>query len=104
MRASRETELAAVHPVHVVADWLGNSAAIAAKHYLQVTESDFAKAVQNPVQPMSKAVQNPVQPMSADNAPISAEPQVEQLVWLETADCGGSWQSDQGDAKVHERL
>src|SRR5262249_59887286 len=31
MRASRETELAAEYPIHVVCDWIGNSAAIAAK-------------------------------------------------------------------------
>ncbi|NLS94444.1 MAG: site-specific integrase [Planctomycetaceae bacterium] len=47
LRASRETELAAAHPVHVAAEWLGNSPRIALKHYLQVTESDFAKAVAN---------------------------------------------------------
>ena len=44
LRATRETELAAVHPLHVVCDWIGNSAAIAQKHYLQVTDSDFAQA------------------------------------------------------------
>src|SRR5205807_1357932 len=41
LRASRETELAAVFPLHVVCDWLGNSTLIAKKHYLQVTEDDF---------------------------------------------------------------
>lgn len=45
MRASRQTELAAEHPAHVVCDWLGNSVAIAAKHYLQTRESDFEKAI-----------------------------------------------------------
>src|SRR5262249_36062417 len=39
LRASRETELAAEHPLHVVCAWIGNSALIAQKHYLQVTES-----------------------------------------------------------------
>src|SRR5262249_42560705 len=34
LRASRETELAAQFPIHVVCQWIGNSAAIAAKHYL----------------------------------------------------------------------
>ena len=50
MRASRETELAAQYPLHVVCAWIGNSPAVAKAHYLQVTEADFAKAVQNPVQ------------------------------------------------------
>jgi integrase len=53
LRTSPETELAAAYPLHVVTAWLGNSALVAQKHYLQVTEADFqrrAKAVQNPVQ------------------------------------------------------
>jgi integrase len=44
LRASCETELAAQFPIHVVCAWIGNSAAIAVKHYLQVTEGDFEKA------------------------------------------------------------
>lgn len=31
-------------PLHVVCDWIGNSATIAQKHYLQVTDSDFERA------------------------------------------------------------
>jgi integrase len=50
LRASRETELAARFPLHVVTAWIGNSEIIAAKHYLQVTDADFVAAVQNPVQ------------------------------------------------------
>jgi integrase len=46
LRASRETELAAEFPIHVVCAWIGNSPAIAAKHYLTVQDSDFAKATQ----------------------------------------------------------
>lgn len=44
LRSTRQTELAAEHPLHVVCAWLGNKAAIAAEHYLQVTDADFAKA------------------------------------------------------------
>lgn len=44
LRSTRQTELAAVYPIHVVCAWLGNKAAIAAEHYLQVTDADFAKA------------------------------------------------------------
>lgn len=50
LRASRETELAGEHPLHVVCQWIGNSQLIAAKHYLTVGESDFAKAAQIPAQ------------------------------------------------------
>jgi hypothetical protein len=44
LRASRETELAAAFPLHVVCRWIGNSALVAQKHYLQVTEADFERA------------------------------------------------------------
>ena len=50
LRSSRETELAETYPVQVVCAWIGNSPQVAAKHYLQVTEDHFAKAVQNPGQ------------------------------------------------------
>ena len=34
----------------MVCDWIGNTEAIASKHYLQVTDDHFSKAVRNPVQ------------------------------------------------------
>ncbi len=46
LRASRQTELEEQFPSHVVCVWLGNSEAIARKHYLQVREVDFQKATQ----------------------------------------------------------
>ena len=45
LRGSLETELAQDHPVHVVAQWLGNTPKIAAAHYLQVRDSDFERAL-----------------------------------------------------------
>ena len=53
LRLTRETELAEQHPIHVVCPWLGNTKAIAAKHYLQVTDAHFQSA--------SKNAQNPTQ-------------------------------------------
>lgn len=45
LRSTRETELASEgHPVHLVCAWVGNSVAVAAKHYLQITEADFERA------------------------------------------------------------
>lgn len=44
LRSTRQTELAAQHPLHLVCAWLGNKAAIAAEHYLQVTDDDFRRA------------------------------------------------------------
>lgn len=45
LRASRQTELTATFPLHVVCEWIGNSDPIADKHYLQVTDDHFAKAM-----------------------------------------------------------
>jgi hypothetical protein len=44
LRSTRQTELAEEYPAHVVCDWIGNSQAVAAKHYLQTTDEHFAKA------------------------------------------------------------
>jgi integrase len=44
LRATRETELAGEYPIHVVAQWLGHSALVAQKHYLQVRDEDFQRA------------------------------------------------------------
>jgi integrase len=44
LRSTRETELAESYPLHVVCAWIGNSQKVAAKHYLQVRDSDFEKA------------------------------------------------------------
>lgn len=48
LRASRETELVEDFPLHVVTAWLGNSEAVARKHYLQVTEAHLVKAADLP--------------------------------------------------------
>jgi len=44
LRSTRETELAETYPLHVVCAWIGNSQAVAAKHYLQVTDEHFERA------------------------------------------------------------
>lgn len=58
LRSSRETELARLHPLHVVVSWMGNSQAVALGHYLQVQDEDFQRAASEPTE---TAVQNPVQ-------------------------------------------
>jgi integrase len=46
LRSTRETELVQQgHPVHVVCTWLGNTPKVAEKHYLQVTDEDFQRAL-----------------------------------------------------------
>lgn len=47
LRATRQTELAATYPLHVVCAWLGNKAAVAAEHYLQVTDDDYERAAKS---------------------------------------------------------
>jgi integrase len=44
LRASRQTELASSYPLHTVCAWIGNTKAIAAGHYLQVTDADWTRA------------------------------------------------------------
>jgi integrase len=71
LRSSRETELMAKHPPHDVCTWIGNSLAIAQKHYLQVTQASIAKAVaERRPDAGPKAAQNPAQHLPA---PASTE-------------------------------
>ncbi len=44
LRASCETDLAKIHPIKAVCDWIGNSVTVAQRHYLQTTEAEFDKA------------------------------------------------------------
>ena len=44
MRASCETDLAREYPLAVVAKWLGNTQAVAMRHYVDVTDADFERA------------------------------------------------------------
>lgn len=46
LRASCQTDLANRFPAHVVCGWLGNSEAVAQKHYLQTTEEHYRSASQ----------------------------------------------------------
>ena len=50
LRATRDTEMRETYPGHVVDAWIGHDEKVAKHNYLQVTESHFEKAVQNPVQ------------------------------------------------------
>ncbi len=52
LRASCQTDLAERFPAHVVCDWIGNSEAVARRHYLQTTDDHFAKACEE-VEPPS---------------------------------------------------
>lgn len=71
LRASRETELAAEFPIHVVCQWIGNTAAIAAKHYLTVREEDFQRATQGGAKSGALGAQKQAQQLAAASCMIS---------------------------------
>lgn len=50
LRASCSTEMFSRYPEHVATAWMGHTKSIAQKHYLQVTEAHFQKALQNALQ------------------------------------------------------
>ncbi len=71
LRSTRETELAERWPVHVVCARLGNSQAVAARHYLQVTDEHFQRAagvVQNAVQHPAERSRTALNPVSTSTA------------------------------------
>ncbi len=65
LRASRQTELAASFPLHVVCEWIGNTAAVAAENYLTVTAADFERAAVGNAESNAQATQNPTRHASA---------------------------------------
>ncbi len=73
MRGSRETELAREYPIHVVTSWLGNTVSIVVKHYLQVTDDDFARASGGGAESDAQAAQNTAQHTCASNCMESPE-------------------------------
>jgi integrase len=81
MRASCETDLARQFPLAVVAKWLGNTAAIAMRHYVDVTDADFERATEGVETNGAKAAQKAAshahamersEPQSADAVPAKA--------------------------------
>jgi hypothetical protein len=56
LRASRQTELERTNPTHVVCAIMGNTPAVAQRHYLQTSDDDLLIAAGRPIQ---KATQNP---------------------------------------------
>lgn len=62
LRASRQTELERNNPTHVVCAIMGNTPAVAHRHYLQTSEDDILKAAGRAAPKTEpEAVQNPVQ-------------------------------------------
>ena len=59
LRSTRQTELREKYPDHVVCTWIGNSRAVAAKHYLQTTDEHYESAAKEPTGALQKALQKP---------------------------------------------
>jgi len=67
LRSSRETELVETYPVQVVTAWLGNTPAVAMKHYLMTTDEHFNRAVQGGAECGAPTAQNVAQHAPAGN-------------------------------------
>ena len=73
LRSSRETELMEEYPAHVVVKWLGNSLKVAQAHYLQLRDSDFAKAsAPIPDSSAAPALRKPSEMLRKASQPCSA--------------------------------
>ena len=46
LRSSRQSELIKVHSMEMACEWIGNTPAVALKHYLQITDEDYEKALE----------------------------------------------------------
>ncbi len=65
MRASCESDLARRFPLAVVCKWLGNTQAVALRHYIDVTDDDFRKALEATESGNPKAAQKAAQQVTA---------------------------------------
>jgi integrase len=72
LRSTRQTELAETFPIQVVCQWIGNTQAVALKHYLQVTDKHFEAAIKGGEREAQKAQQytlgNPCKPLEHETA------------------------------------
>ena len=100
LRSTRETELAEQFPLHVVCQWIGNTAAVAAKHYLQVTDEHFARAGQGDAKSDAvdtesdvKATQIPTSYSAACSGAQKQKPLTESGVMRSKSDCCDSLRS-----------
>jgi hypothetical protein len=78
LRSTRQTELAAEYPLHIVCAWLGNKAAVAAEHYLQVTDADFTKASGNESQRAAFALHSGAFSDIPERSPEMKKPAIER--------------------------
>jgi integrase len=89
LRATRETELAAQYPMHVVCSWIGNSALIAAKHYLQVTDDDFRRGAESGAQAAQIRAQQPAAPACTGSQETTEAPKGCEFAAVSAEGCDG---------------
>jgi integrase len=88
LRASRQTELAALYPMKAVCEWIGNSAAVAEKHYLQTTEDDFERAAKSGAVALQKPVQHTAASGRTDPQESSEHEDNCEVVRIDASRCG----------------
>ena len=76
LRASCESDLAREYPITTVCKWLGNTVAVAVRHYVQVTDEDFRRAAKAD----KKAAQNAAQSTHAKARKARQTPATTQKV------------------------
>ena len=74
------------------------------KHYLQVTDDDYTKAVQNPVQFEAKGVQNPVQQPAAGGRKDSQAKDVSPCYCESLRNDAKSYDSNDLDSSGEDRI
>ena len=87
LRSTRETELADQFPAHVASAWIGNSVAVAVKHYLQVTEDHFKQAAQNAAQKLHESTRNDSKAIQDDGQVEATTSDRFKTLRKETAPC-----------------
>ncbi len=65
-------------PSHIVCKWIGNSPQVARKHYLQVTDEHFKRAVRGGKESGAQAAQNAAQQAHASSRKNSQSPRVDE--------------------------
>jgi integrase len=76
-RSSFETELTQRFPARVAAQWLGHSVTIAARHYLQVRDEDFARAAELHGSAPAEAQQKAQQTVAAGEGQAATAPEAD---------------------------
>ena len=91
LRATRQTELAARFPIHVVCAWLGNTQAVAQDHYLSVRDSDYDAALlpvgAGPDQTAHQAAQQGAKPTGTEGNGPEAESEKVPVIADDSALC-----------------